>query len=110
MDYGRRGAVVKFINIADLTDPSDSQGRTYRQINRTKSHSIPVGSLVEYTETGVRLFVVMQGRDCDETPLYWLSPDKDDTEVERPGFRNQSWIGGYPECSLRVVQESQSCE
>lgn len=42
---------------------------------------IPLGSLVEIEDTGVRLFVVYHTKDCDrKTDLYWLSPDKDDTQ------------------------------
>ena len=62
------------INIADLRDPDDPQGRSYRQVNADRTHGIPVGALVEIIDTGVRMFVVWHGRDCDQTPLYWLSP------------------------------------
>lgn len=92
----------QLMNVADLRDPADQQGRTYRQVNAEKKHQIPLGSLVE-TEDGVRLFVVHLGRDCDQTPLYWLSHDKDDTEVERQGFRNRWWLGGYAEESLKPI-------
>lgn len=97
---------VTFINIADLKDPNDGSGRTYRQVNAEKEHQVPVGSLVEL-ETGARLFVVYQGRDCDMTPLYWLTPSKDDLEEEDDDSRNQArkmkWSGGYSEGSLKVV-------
>jgi hypothetical protein len=88
--------------VADLVDPDDPEGRTYRQVNTEKQHAIPIGALVEL-EGGARLFVVHHGRDCDMTPLYWLSTDQDDTEPRRPGFLNHGWIGGYPEESLRVI-------
>jgi hypothetical protein len=91
--------------ISDLVDPDDPQGRTYKQLNADKTHGIPVGTLVEL-ENGVRLFVVYQGRDCDQTPLYWLSVDKNDTVREDPRFLNSSWDGGYPESALSVVLRS----
>lgn len=91
---------MPFINIADLTDPTD--GRTYRQINAAKSHEIPIGTLVEL-KNGARLFVVHHDRDCDETPLYYLSADSGDTQQVDPLFRNPGWTSGYSADSLRVV-------
>lgn len=91
------------INIADLKDPGDPQGRTYRQVNAEKQHAIPIGTLVELNN-GARLFVVHHGRDCDQTPLYWLSHDQEDTVQERAGWMNHKWVGGYPEESLMLVQ------
>jgi hypothetical protein len=93
---------IILVNVADLPDPNDSQGRSYRQVNAAKTHKIPVGTLVEI-ETGARLFVVFQGRDCDQEPLYWLSPEADDTERADTRFGNRLWIGGYGEDSLTVV-------
>lgn len=67
-------------NVADLINPET--GNTYRADNAKKSHRFPLGTLVEIkTQTdpkwvgvrdGMRLFVVYCGRDCDQTPLYWL--------------------------------------
>lgn len=91
------------INIADLKDQSDKQGRTYREINNAMSHNIEIGALVE-TESGARLFVVNHTRDCDGTPLYNLSHDKNDTIKERPNFKNIGWIGGYSEDCLTVIK------
>lgn len=91
------------INIADLRDPNDPQGRTYRQVNAEKGHKVPVGTLVQL-ENGARAFIVHQGRDCDQTPLYWLSLDEEDTVQERTGWMNHGWVGGYSEDSLLVVK------
>lgn len=91
------------INIADLRDPDDPAGRSYREVNADRIHGIPVGALVEIESSGVRLFVVYRGRDCDQTPLYWLSPDKNDTVKERESFANHGWHGGYAEYSLTIV-------
>ena len=103
---------VAFFSVADIKDPRDPQGRSYRQVNAAKTHSIPVGSLVE-TESGTRLWVAFQGRDCDMTSLYgtslygtslyWLSPLKDDTERESQTFANSKWVGGFLECSVRKI-------
>lgn len=82
------------MTVADIVCPDDPQGRTYRQINNAKTHAIPVGALVELLN-GVRLFVVWHGRDCDGTPLYWLSHKND---VRKPYVG-----GGYLESSLKVV-------
>lgn len=68
--------MVNIINVADLVDPGDFQGRTYRQINSELKHQFAVGDLIELTKyegyKGVRLYVVEQTRDCDQTPLYNL--------------------------------------
>ena len=90
------------INIDDLNDPHDPENRTYREINNAEKHTIAIGTLVEL-EDGVRLWVVHHGRDCDGEPLYELSADKDDLLKEREGFRNRSWVGGYPADSLKKV-------
>lgn len=65
------------INIADLVNPDT--GKTYREENNARTHSFPLGSLVEVKDEGTRLFVVLHNRDCDGTPLYCLSYDRDAT-------------------------------
>lgn len=62
------------INIADLPDPNDEQGRTYREINLATKHKYELGQLVEF-EDGVRLFITRHLRDCDGTPLYCFGFD-----------------------------------
>jgi hypothetical protein len=96
--------------IHDLKDPDDPQGRSYKEVNAATAHAIPIGTLIEidvpdFKTHGVRLFVVHHTRDCDMTPLYNLCHDPNDTEVERPGFRNPAWTGGYSEDSLKVIRE-----
>jgi hypothetical protein len=91
-----------FVNIADLKNPSDPQGRSYREVNLAKTHGIPVGTLVELRQ-GARLFVVHHHRDCDGTPLYAMSHDRDDTVKHDERFHNSNWVHGYPEGSLKVV-------
>ena len=85
--------MVTMINVADLKDPDDQQGRSYRQVNAEKTHAVPIGTLVEL-ETGVRLFVVLHTRDCDQTPLYSLGVAESDN----------TWLDhGYDENSITVV-------
>lgn len=97
---------MPFTIVHDLVDPDDKQGRTFKQINSEKKHNIPLGALVEIDcpeqprNHGVRLFVVNLGRDCDQTPLYWLSGEKD---FEDRGLFNK-WYGGWPEESLKVIK------
>jgi hypothetical protein len=92
------------INIADIKDPNDVQGRSYREVNRAKTHVIPVGSLVELSESGVRLFVVKHSRDCDQTPLYELCSEKEfDFDAVSP-FRGLGYCGAYSADSLTVIR------
>ena len=58
-------------NVADLKDPNDPQGRTYREVNNSTPHKYKVGQLVQL-ESGARLFINRLPRDCDGTPLYSL--------------------------------------
>jgi hypothetical protein len=83
---------MSIINTSDLVNPES--GRTYREENLEKGHSIPLGALVELDD-GVRLFVVMHGRDCDGTPLYWLA------WVADPNARHKR--GGFTKDSLTVI-------
>lgn len=90
--------MVEIIVIADVVDPADERGRTYRQINSEIQHAIPVGALVEI-ETGERLRVKLHTRDCDGTPLYSIGlTGYADDELER-----SKWHHGYCEHSLTVV-------
>lgn len=104
------------INIADLRDPQDPNGRTYRQVNAAKTHKIPIGALVEIVTNeywgqgddedyrGVRLYVVHHARDCDQTPLYCLAWNKHDTDMEQQNFYNQTWLIGISEDGLKVIE------
>ncbi len=100
------------MNLADMVDPNDPQGRTYCQRNAARVHAIPVGVLVEVRSLdpeepdesdGVRLWVVQQCRDCDGSLLYCLSHDRDDMVQEREGFANRHWLNGMPEDWLTAV-------
>jgi hypothetical protein len=91
-----------FIHVADLVNKET--GKTYREENAELVHNIPVGALVEDAETGVRLFVVHHGRDCDMIPLYSLAVDPEDTGQKKPGFGNWTWHTGYSEEYLKVIR------
>lgn len=119
----------KAVNIADVPD---NDGETPRQKNRKKVHNIPVGSFVESKETGFRLYVAKHERDCDETPLYYLSTNPDSGK-NLESFKRKMWQyreegvetefelakaamnmvkgsldGGYPEEDLRVISEPEN--
>jgi len=66
---------MSIINIADLKDPEDMQGRTYRQVNNARIHKFNIGNLVQI-DGEVRLFIARLTRDCDGTPLYTLTHEK----------------------------------
>ena len=77
-----------FVHICDLTDPSDSAGRTYREVNNATHHRFIVGDLVKL-RNGARLFITKLTRDCDGTPLYSL------------GFPGHTLTRGYVEDNLQ---------
>ena len=79
-------------NIADLKNPNDLQGRTYREINNATKHNFSFGDLVEI-ESGVRLVITRLSRDCDGTPLYWLGLNVGYT-VSR----------GHPEDGIKLIK------
>jgi hypothetical protein len=98
------------INVYELTNPKT--GKTWLQENAELKHNIPIGTLVEliddnsgvHQRNGVRLYVVAHDRDCDMTPLYSMSADKKDTVRQRAGFANSTWVHGWPEEALIVVE------
>lgn len=107
---------TNLINVADIAN--NETGKTYREENNSLKHYIPIGSLVEIDwdddselgakKHGLRLWVVSHDRDCDGTPLYSLSFDKDwslnkygkDFEFFMPLAKDN----GYNEESLRVIK------
>jgi len=88
--------VPEFINIADLKDPNDELGRSYRDINNSMRHNIKLGQLVEL-DNGARLFVEKHTRDCDGTPLYTLAHDLECDDV----YHGKSY--GYAEYHLTEI-------
>lgn len=90
--------------VCDFLDPDDSAGRTYREINNSRSHKFDVGDLVEVND-GVRLFIVHRNRDCDGTPLYCLSPDQDNTAQLHKNLLNRDWHNGYSERNMKLIKK-----
>lgn len=87
---------IEFMNVSDIVE---SNGKTIYANNMEKKHNIPLGALVEvkYDEwygdgacaiIHARLWVVSRVRDCDGTPLYWLSHHRRsvgiDEDTEQP--------------------------
>lgn len=119
MSNDRQAPVV--VNFADLVLPS---GKTIRQENMELQHTIPLYTLVEldydnYAKYGgLRLFVAYHGRDCDGTPLYYLThtadcigykpgrPGDDASEEDRMRymFRRGAYRGGFGEHSLTIIR------
>jgi len=88
-------------NVADLKDPNDAQGRTYRQINNATVHKHGIGVLVQL-ESGVRLFIAEQTRDCDGTPLYTLTSEHRDDGYP---LNTLFWKRGFSEEMMKACNE-----
>jgi len=86
-----------FTNVADMVDPVT--GLTYRQINNAKKHKFQVGQLVEL-ESGARLFVAKQTRDCDGTPLYSLTYV---LPKDREFGNTIKWVNGFNGENLKSI-------
>jgi hypothetical protein len=90
--------VIEAVVVGDLKMKS---GKTWREENLEKEHTIPIGSLVELGDPeypdfrdGLRLHVIDHGRDCDGTPLYTL------------GIAGEPHsVGGYSEESLTIISQ-----
>ena len=91
-------------NVADLIDPSDPEGRSYRELNNLKSHKFRAGQLVEIDD-GVRLYVEHLTRDCDGTPLYVLSPFKVGFSPSYVSFSCSQSVQGVDEDSMTLVTD-----
>ncbi len=66
----------KMINVADMVDSNDPQGRTYREINNEEKHNLKVGDFVKVSiGDNPDCFGTIEklSRDCDGTPLYSIS-------------------------------------
>ena len=121
----------KFVFVGDLVEKN---GKTVKQNNLERQHKIPLGSLVEVggddsiNTKGCRLFVVDCSRDCDGTPLYTLSFDKEamreyrdavdncekcDTNLEKQLSKLIEWKAmgrldsGYPEHLLTAIKQGE---
>lgn len=96
------------VNLADCRDPDNPQGRSFRQVNAERQHEFAIGSLVEDTETGVRVFVVEQTRDCDMSPMYTVAmsydPDFEPDHIAKARW-SYGWSADYG--GLRLVRGPQ---
>lgn len=92
-------------------DIVEANGKTIKENNLAKPHSIPEGALVEvqfdewYSDGAcakihARLWVIVAGRDCDGSPVYWLSKYK--TEADAKCFG--SVHGAFDADSLTVIE------
>jgi len=111
---------MKFVMISDLVEEN---GKTIRENNMEKQHLRREGDEVRVcTCNGVHegdcndqcpteiAFILLCGRDCDGTPLYWIGGQAQWNEMKRLGrertIDNLPWRvlnrvdGGYPEDSL----------
>lgn len=100
---------VNFIKIHDLpNDPNDPNGKSIKEVNLEKKHNIPLGALAEVkydkwhgngacSKVQARLWVVLQERDCDGTPLYWLN----ENPIEAMNEMAQDFFGkDFLNCSI----------
>lgn len=83
-----------FTLVGDLVE---GNGKTVRENNLARSHTIHFGSLVEiksddpsFSWSGVRLWVIDWSRDCDGTPLYILGPNDLESDVRHGGFSEEN--------------------
>lgn len=107
---------MEFQNVANLTNKET--GKTFREENNEKKHNIPLGALVEVDfddthcespKSGLRLFVVSHDRDCDGTPLYSLSFNKDWKMQPSKFIPKIAYLmekdSGYSEKVLKVIKK-----
>ena len=80
------------INIADLVDPNDTKGRTWREINNATLHKFKIGDLVEL-KNGCRVLISRLYRDCDGTPLYLLKFGSGST-------------GGFDDTDMKLIKRA----
>lgn len=102
-----------------MHDIVEANGKTIKENNLEKTHNIPVGALVELVgdpehpapaHDGIRAFVAIQSRDCDGTPLYWLTLRWQDIAWDNKwpeGYDRLRvhWTGGFSEESLRMLRQ-----
>ena len=98
---------IMIVNIHDLINPKT--GNSYKEDNLKLKHKFNIGDLVEDTDTGVRLFVAEQTRDCDKSLLYSLTINLDIFNRYkkncREGFSHQTQSAlGYPEYCLKLIK------
>jgi hypothetical protein len=111
---------MNYIYFGDIVE---ANGRTIRENNTEIPHNLRVGQLVEVkydewhgggacSKVHARLWIVLCGRDCDGTPLYWLAATQCYdygrlTVIERMMVGAK---GGFAESSLTPVQVTPELE
>lgn len=120
-------------NVTMMSELVEANGKTIRENNMSLQHNIPLGSLVEVkfddwhgggacAKVHARMWVSICGRDCDGTPLYWLTRETPDAIREivefytgRPApddliklpFEHKRFFrfhGGFDEKDLTVIE------
>ena len=100
----------KMINFSDIVEEN---GKTIYENNLTKTHNIPIWTMVEvkwdeYYGDGAcqkihaRLWVVKHNRDCDGSHLYILG--KDMIGYRSPLLYDSVTFGGFSEENLSVIK------
>jgi hypothetical protein len=95
----------------------EANGKTIRENNMAIGHRLKLGQLVEVkydtshaggacSKIHARLFIVLCGRDCDGTPLYWLASERVEGYESLPFIRKMmiGAVGGFAEGSLTPVK------
>jgi hypothetical protein len=99
---------MNFVMLHNLIEPN---GKTIKENNLEKQHTIPIGALVEVKfdtwfgegacwKVHARLWVVEHMRDCDGTPLYTLSRWNDAAFAKQV----RDYHHGFPEYMLTVIE------
>ncbi len=78
----------------------EDNGKTIRENNLERSHKYPKGTLIE-VEGGARMFVYKQTRDCDGSPLYTLTWDRDFENAEL----NRCMAYGFGEEGMILIEQ-----
>ena len=105
-----------------VNDIIEQNGKTWKENNLEKVHTIPLDTLVEinYPDSKyhrMRMYVVHYDRDCDGTPIYSLgkkgdryrNPTEEDTEGDtwaRKMFNLTDIHYAFGEESLIVIKEN----
>ena len=97
-----------------VADIKQKNGKTIREENLERFHKIPLKTLIEVKNdglpdhNGVRLWVVQHDRDCDGTPLYSLSFNKNWEEDNRGStmIYRESVLSGINEESLTIISNT----
>lgn len=99
---------MNFSDLEKMAEYANSILRKEKEDRLKIPHKYSIGDLVEYSHTGIRLFIVAQTRDCDGTAMYSLCHDKNDIIVEHKNFGNRKWSNGYDEQFLKLIKKNKN--